>query len=68
MTRVAINTSTVLATLTGLAIVWQFRGAALIFCMSLALAAAVRPAIEYFMRRGIPGRWPSRRLTCRCSA
>jgi predicted PurR-regulated permease PerM len=54
MTRVAINTLTVLATLTGLAIVWQFRGAALIFCMSLALAAAVRPAIEYFMRRGFP--------------
>ena len=54
MTRVAVNTLTVLATLTGLAIVWQFRGAALIFCMSLALAAAVRPAIEFFMRRGIP--------------
>jgi len=54
MTRIALNTATVLATLTGLAILWQFRGAALIFCMSLALAAAVRPAIEYFMRRGIP--------------
>ncbi len=54
MTRVAINTLTVLATLAGLAIVWQFRSAALIFCMSLALAAAVRPAIEYFMRRAIP--------------
>jgi putative permease len=54
MTRIALNTATVLATLTGLAILWQFRGAALIFCMSLALAAALRPAIESFMRRGVP--------------
>jgi putative permease len=54
MTRIAIHTATVLLTLTGLAVLWQFRGAALIFCMSLALAAAIRPAIEYFMRRGIP--------------
>ena len=54
MSRIALNTATVLATLMGLAIVWQFRGAALIFCMSLALAAAIRPAIEFFMRRGIP--------------
>jgi predicted PurR-regulated permease PerM len=53
MTRIALNTATVLATLVGLAVLWQFRGAALIFCMSLALAAAIRPAIEYFMRRGV---------------
>jgi predicted PurR-regulated permease PerM len=54
MSRIALNTAAVLLTLTGLAILWQFRGAALIFCMSLALAAAVRPAIEYFLKRGIP--------------
>lgn len=54
MSRIAFNTAIVLATLTGLVVLWQFRGAALIFCMSLALAAAVRPAIEYFTHRGIP--------------
>ena len=54
MTRIALNTAIVLATLVGLAVLWQFRGAALIFCMSLALAAAIRPAIEFFMRRGVP--------------
>ena len=54
MTRIAINVATVLATLTGLLLVWEFRGAALIFCMSLALAAAVRPAIEFFVERGFP--------------
>ena len=53
MTRIALNTAIVLATLVGLAVLWQFRGAALIFCMSLALAAAIRPAIEFFLRRGV---------------
>ncbi|HEX3998720.1 MAG TPA: AI-2E family transporter [Pirellulales bacterium] len=54
MTRIALNIATLFATLTGLAVLWEFRGAALIFCMSLALAAAVRPAVEFFIQR----HWP----------
>ncbi len=54
MTRIALNIATVFATLTGLAVLWEFRGAALIFCLSLALAAAARPAIEFFVARRYP--------------
>lgn len=54
MTRIAINIATIFATLTGLAILWEFRGAALIFCMSLAIAAAVRPLVEFFIERRFP--------------
>lgn len=54
MTRIALNIATIFATLTGLALLWEFRGAALIFCISLALAAAMRPAIEFFVARKFP--------------
>jgi putative permease len=54
MSRLALNTLIVLAVLTGMYLLWQLRGAALLFIGSLALAAALRPAISWLMRRRVP--------------
>lgn len=54
MTRITLNTATVFATLVGLVVLWEFRGAAVLFFLSIALAAAIRPVIEFFMHRGVP--------------
>lgn len=54
MRRVAWYTAVVLATLTVLILLWQFRDAIVLFLLSLAVAAAVRPIIEYFAERGVP--------------
>ena len=51
--RVAINTAAVLATLLGLALVVLFRQALLIFLLSLIVSAAIRPAIELLIARGL---------------
>jgi predicted PurR-regulated permease PerM len=43
----------VLGTIAGLAILWQFREAALLFLLSLVVAAAFRPAIDTLAHRGL---------------
>jgi predicted PurR-regulated permease PerM len=54
MKRLVWYTATVLATLTILVLLWQFRQALVLFLLSLATAAAFRPLIEFFTRRKIP--------------
>ncbi len=54
MRQLAVSTALVLATLAGLAIFWELRGAALIFFLSLGTSAALRPVIEQFHRWGLP--------------
>jgi predicted PurR-regulated permease PerM len=44
--RIALAAAISLATFTVAALLWRFRGAALLFLISLALAAALRPLIE----------------------
>ena len=56
MARLALNTLIVLAVLTGMYLLWELRGAALLFLGSLAIAASLRPAISWLTRRGSP-RW-----------
>ena len=50
MKRLAVAATVSLATLTVAAVAWKFRGAAALFLLSLAAAAAVRPAIEKLER------------------
>ncbi len=54
MRQIAWYTALVLATLTGLLIAWQFREALLLFALSLAIAAAFRPLIDFFTGRRLP--------------
>ncbi|HEY4312516.1 MAG TPA: AI-2E family transporter [Pirellulales bacterium] len=54
MRRLAASTALVLATLAGLAVLWELRGAVLIFFLSLGTSAALRPAIEQLHRWGLP--------------
>ena len=57
MRQIAWYTAIVLATLAGLFILWEFREALLLFMLSLAIAAAFRPLIDFFtgrrLRRGV---------------
>src|SRR5689334_9648430 len=46
MKRLAITTATVLATLAGVWLLWQFRSVLGLFLLSLALAAALRPLVD----------------------
>jgi putative permease len=62
MRRVVIFTLVVLLTLTGLLLLWELRLALSLFLFSLAIAAAFRPAVQAFMRRGL-GRAPAIILT-----
>lgn len=54
MKRLAINTATVLATLTGLLFLWEVRDAALLFLLSLGLAASLRPMVSFLARGRLP--------------
>jgi len=54
MRRLALDCALVLATLAGLSVFWELRGAALIFFLSLGTSAALRPAIEQLHRWGLP--------------
>lgn len=54
MSRLALYTAVVLAVLTGVFIVWQLSGAVVLFALSLALAAAMRPIIRWLHRGGLP--------------
>lgn len=54
MIRLALNTVVVLAVLTGIYVVWQLRAPVVLFALSLAVAASVRPTIDWLARRGLP--------------
>lgn len=54
MTRLAKVTALVVATLLGLAALWEFRGPVLIFVLSLVVAAAARDPADYLIERGVP--------------
>lgn len=54
MKRIIWYTIVVLLTLAGLILLWQFREAAVLFLLSLGVAAAFRPAIESLVKRGVP--------------
>lgn len=54
MRQIAWYTAIVLATLAGLFILWEFREALLLFMLSLAIAAAFRPLIDFFTGRRLP--------------
>jgi len=49
--RIALAAAISLATLTVAALLWRFRDAALLFVLSVVLAAAVRPSIDALERR-----------------
>jgi predicted PurR-regulated permease PerM len=46
MKRLAVITSVVLLTLMGVWVLWQFRGVVVLFVLSLAVAAALRPFVD----------------------
>lgn len=54
MSRVAVNTLVVLGVLLGIYVLWLLRGAALLFFLSLVVAASLRPAISWLGRRRMP--------------
>jgi putative permease len=54
MKRVAIYTVIVLATLTAVLFLWQFRSVLALFFLSLALASTARPVITRLVHRGLP--------------
>ena len=54
MKRLAWFTLIVLATLTAAMLFWEFRVAAILFILSLAVAAAVRPLVDRFAGYGLP--------------
>ena len=54
MKRLALGTTIVVTTLVGLLMVWQLHEAVLIFFLSLALAAAMRPVVDRIAERGLP--------------
>lgn len=54
MKRLAGYTAIVLATLAGLALLWQFRLVVLLFILSLFVAASIRPVVLRMHNRGLP--------------
>ncbi|HMN59051.1 MAG TPA: AI-2E family transporter [Anaerolinea sp.] len=54
MKRIAWYTAIVLFTLTGVFVLWQFRTPILLFILSLAVAAILRPVVNLLAARGIP--------------
>lgn len=54
MRYLARNTALVLATLTALVVLWQIREVVIMFVISLAIAAAVRPSVDTLVAH----RWP----------
>jgi predicted PurR-regulated permease PerM len=54
MKRLGWYTLVVLSTITVLILLWQLRQALVLFLLSLAVAAAIRPMIEYLIQRGLP--------------
>lgn len=54
MIRLAGHVALALVTLAGLAMLWPLRHAILLFLLSLAVAAALRPVADFFAERGLP--------------
>ena len=54
MTQLAKTAALVVATLLGLAALWEFRHPVLIFLLSLIVAAAARAPVDYLAARGLP--------------
>jgi len=54
MKRVAFVALLILATVTGLVLLWQFRHVLVLFVFSLAVAAAFRPSIDWLHERRLP--------------
>ena len=54
MTRLAKVTAIVVATLLGLATLWELRGPVLVLLLSVIVAAAVRTPADYLAGRGLP--------------
>ena len=54
MKQLAWYTAVVLLTLGGIFLLWEFREAAVLFFLSLALAAVFRPLIQRLKNRGLP--------------
>lgn len=54
MKRLAIYTVIVLATVTAVLFLWQFRSVLALFFLSLALASTARPVVTRLVRRGLP--------------
>jgi predicted PurR-regulated permease PerM len=54
MKRVALVTALILATLLVVFLVWQFRTVVMLFILSLAAAATVRPLINWLVVRKVP--------------
>jgi predicted PurR-regulated permease PerM len=54
MKRLAVMAAVALATLAAVLALWQFRGVVIVFVLSLALAAALRPLVERQVARGWP--------------
>jgi len=53
MKRLAINSAIVLGTLAVLILLWEFRGALILFLLSLAAAATTRPIIDTLIAKGV---------------
>ncbi|MFO0898596.1 MAG: AI-2E family transporter [Pirellulales bacterium] len=54
MTRIAWQTAIVIAALAGAYVLWELASVVVMFVLSLALAAALRPPAEALARRGVP--------------
>ena len=54
MKRVAFYTIVIAATLALLVILWQFRSVGILLLISLVLAAALRPSVEFLINHGLP--------------
>jgi predicted PurR-regulated permease PerM len=52
--RIVWYTLVVLTTITFLVVLWQFRRPMVLFLLSLAVSAAFRPLIDYFVQRRLP--------------
>jgi predicted PurR-regulated permease PerM len=52
--QLAQFTAAVLATVVVVFLLWEFRGAVILFLLSLAVSAVVRPLVERLSRRGLP--------------
>ncbi|HZD58449.1 MAG TPA: AI-2E family transporter [Anaerolineales bacterium] len=57
MIRIVKYVAVILATLAALILVWQFNIALVLFLLSLAVAAAFRPEVDFLSARNIPRIW-----------
>lgn len=53
MKKIAIRTAVILATITVLVLLWEFREAVILFFLSLGVAATARPLVDFLVARGV---------------